>query len=186
MQSGLCQQPCVPSTARPSSLRPEPHAPHPPDSRVLFNSQVVAIDVDMAFFEPKMREILEQNCTRDEDCNFFDCFSKCDLRAHRCGAQRANSNLQVSGPSSRGGGPILWGCCPLGGALSSLGGPILSGGTLSSQGASWGGLVLSGGPSSRGALSSLGKPCPLGDPVLSGGTLSSGGHPILSEGSCPL
>ncbi|XP_017894833.1 PREDICTED: protein FAM69C [Capra hircus] len=56
---------------------------------------VVAIDVDMAFFEPKMREILEQNCTRDEDCNFFDCFSKCDLRVHRCGAQRANSNLQV-------------------------------------------------------------------------------------------
>ncbi|KAB1256161.1 Protein FAM69C [Camelus dromedarius] len=54
----------------------------------------VAIDVDMAFFEPKMREILEQNCTGDEDCNFFDCFSKCDLRVHRCGAQRANSNLQ--------------------------------------------------------------------------------------------
>uniref|UniRef100_A0A8C3X2U2 FAM69 protein-kinase domain-containing protein n=1 Tax=Catagonus wagneri TaxID=51154 RepID=A0A8C3X2U2_9CETA len=49
----------------------------------------------MAFFEPKMREILEQNCTGDEDCNFFDCFSKCDLRVHRCGAQRANSNLQV-------------------------------------------------------------------------------------------
>ncbi|TKC44804.1 hypothetical protein EI555_006829, partial [Monodon monoceros] len=56
---------------------------------------VVAIDVDMAFFEPKMREILEQNCTGDEDCNFFDCFSKCDLRVHRCGAQRTNSNLQV-------------------------------------------------------------------------------------------
>ncbi|XP_012581258.1 PREDICTED: protein FAM69C, partial [Condylura cristata] len=56
---------------------------------------VVAIDVDMAFFEPKMREILEQNCTGDEDCNFFDCFSKCDLRVHKCGAQRVNSNLQV-------------------------------------------------------------------------------------------
>ncbi|XP_058133088.1 divergent protein kinase domain 1C [Dasypus novemcinctus] len=56
---------------------------------------VVAIDVDMAFFEPKMREILEQNCTADEDCNFFDCFSKCDLRINRCGAQRVNSNLQV-------------------------------------------------------------------------------------------
>ncbi|XP_024610592.1 protein FAM69C [Neophocaena asiaeorientalis asiaeorientalis] len=55
---------------------------------------VVAIDVDMAFFEPKMREILEQNCTGDEDCNFFDCFSKCDLRVQRCGAQRTNSNLQ--------------------------------------------------------------------------------------------
>lgn len=58
--------------------------------------QVVAIDVDMAFFEPKMREILEQNCTGDEDCNFFDCFSKCDLRVNKCGAQRVNSNLQVS------------------------------------------------------------------------------------------
>ncbi|KAG8504372.1 Divergent protein kinase domain 1C [Galemys pyrenaicus] len=56
---------------------------------------VVAIDVDMAFFEPKMRELLEQNCTGDEDCNFFDCFSKCDLRVNRCGAERANSNLQV-------------------------------------------------------------------------------------------
>uniref|UniRef100_G3SUG4 FAM69 protein-kinase domain-containing protein n=1 Tax=Loxodonta africana TaxID=9785 RepID=G3SUG4_LOXAF len=57
--------------------------------------EVVAIDVDMAFFEPKMREILEQNCTGDEDCNFFDCFSKCDLQANKCGAQRVNSNLQV-------------------------------------------------------------------------------------------
>ncbi|ELK11130.1 hypothetical protein PAL_GLEAN10017173 [Pteropus alecto] len=59
---------------------------------------VVAIDVDMAFFEPKMREILEQNCTGDEDCNFFDCFSKCDLRVNKCGAQRVNSNLQVHSP----------------------------------------------------------------------------------------
>ncbi|XP_036891742.1 divergent protein kinase domain 1C [Sturnira hondurensis] len=56
---------------------------------------VVAIDVDMAFFEPKMREILGQNCTGDGDCSFFDCSSRCDLRANRCGAQRANSNLQV-------------------------------------------------------------------------------------------
>ncbi|CAK7306225.1 Divergent protein kinase domain 1C [Vulpes lagopus] len=56
---------------------------------------VVAIDVDMAFFEPKMREILEQNCTGDEDCNFFDCFSKCDLRVNKCGAERVNSNLEV-------------------------------------------------------------------------------------------
>nr|XP_060630964.1 divergent protein kinase domain 1C isoform X1 [Anolis sagrei ordinatus] len=56
---------------------------------------VVAIDVDMAFFEPKMRDILEQNCTGDQDCNFFDCFSKCDLRSRKCGAERANNNLQV-------------------------------------------------------------------------------------------
>lgn len=63
---------------------------------VFLGLQVVAIDVDMAFFEPKMRDILEQNCTGDEDCNFFDCFSKCDLRSRKCGAVRANNNLQVS------------------------------------------------------------------------------------------
>lgn len=63
---------------------------------------MVAIDVDMAFFEPKMREILEQNCTEDEDCNFFDCFSKCDFRVKKCGAQRVNSNLQVNSPESQG------------------------------------------------------------------------------------
>ncbi|XP_054140940.1 divergent protein kinase domain 1C isoform X1 [Melozone crissalis] len=56
---------------------------------------VVAIDVDMAFFEPKMRDILEQKCTGDEDCNFFDCFSKCNMKIRKCGAQRANNNLQV-------------------------------------------------------------------------------------------
>ncbi|MBN3287620.1 FA69C protein, partial [Polyodon spathula] len=56
---------------------------------------VVAIDVDMAFFEPKMRDILQQNCTNDEDCNFFDCFSKCDMQRNKCGAKRINSNLQV-------------------------------------------------------------------------------------------
>ena len=58
---------------------------------------MVAIDVDMAFFEPKMREILELICTGDRDCSFFDCFSRCDLRVNKCGAQRVNSNLQVSG-----------------------------------------------------------------------------------------
>lgn len=72
-----------------------------PSEHVTFDAllwlQVVAIDVDMAFFEPKMRDILEQNCAGDEDCNFFDCFSKCDLRSKKCGAERANNNLQVSG-----------------------------------------------------------------------------------------
>ncbi|XP_063781040.1 divergent protein kinase domain 1C [Pseudophryne corroboree] len=56
---------------------------------------VVAIDMDMAFFEPKMRNILEQKCTSDKDCNFFDCFSTCDLKTFMCGAQRENNNLQV-------------------------------------------------------------------------------------------
>lgn len=57
--------------------------------------QVVAIDVDMAFFEPKMRDILEQNCSSDDDCNFFDCLSSCDLNRRRCSPGRRNSNLQV-------------------------------------------------------------------------------------------
>ncbi|KAK5897690.1 hypothetical protein CgunFtcFv8_015172 [Champsocephalus gunnari] len=56
---------------------------------------VVAIDVDMAFFEPKMREILEQNCSSDDDCNFFDCSSRCETKKQRCSATRRNSNLQV-------------------------------------------------------------------------------------------
>ncbi|XP_013770740.1 divergent protein kinase domain 1C isoform X1 [Pundamilia nyererei] len=57
--------------------------------------QVVAIDVDMAFFEPKMRDILEQNCSSDDDCNFFDCSSRCNLSKRRCSPRRSNSNLQV-------------------------------------------------------------------------------------------
>ncbi|XP_047206471.1 divergent protein kinase domain 1C isoform X1 [Girardinichthys multiradiatus] len=56
---------------------------------------VVAIDVDMAFFEPKMRDILEQNCSNDDDCNFFDCSSRCDPVKHRCSPRRRNTNLQV-------------------------------------------------------------------------------------------
>lgn len=113
----------------------------PLERRVLFQLQVVAIDVDMAFFEPKMREILEQNCTGDEDCNFFDCFSKCDLRVQRCGAQRTNSNLQVSNAavlSGWGGGGRTLSSLPGGGTLSSLWGGTLSslGGTLFSLGAS--------------------------------------------------
>ncbi|XP_078123987.1 divergent protein kinase domain 1C isoform X2 [Sander vitreus] len=56
---------------------------------------VVAIDVDMAFFEPKMRDILDQNCSSDDDCNFFDCSSSCNLDKQRCHADRRNSNLKV-------------------------------------------------------------------------------------------
>ncbi|KAJ8337153.1 hypothetical protein SKAU_G00383730 [Synaphobranchus kaupii] len=56
---------------------------------------VVAIDVDMAFFEPKMQNVLEQTCTSDEDCNFFDCISKCDMKENKCSSKRVNSNLQV-------------------------------------------------------------------------------------------
>ncbi|KAM6900421.1 divergent protein kinase domain 1C [Xenentodon cancila] len=56
---------------------------------------VVAIDVDMAFFEPKMRDILEQNCSSDDDCNFFDCASRCHPVKRRCSPHRSNSNLQV-------------------------------------------------------------------------------------------
>ncbi|XP_032407896.1 divergent protein kinase domain 1C [Xiphophorus hellerii] len=56
---------------------------------------VVAIDVDMAFFEPKMRDILEQNCSSDDDCNFFDCWSRCEAQRRRCSPRRRNTNLQV-------------------------------------------------------------------------------------------
>lgn len=51
--------------------------------------------MDMAFFEPKMRDILDQNCSSDDDCNFFDCSSRCDLIKRRCSPRRRNSNLQA-------------------------------------------------------------------------------------------
>lgn len=51
--------------------------------------------MDMAFFEPKMRDLLDQNCSSDEDCSFFDCSSRCDLIKRRCSPRRHNSNLQV-------------------------------------------------------------------------------------------
>ncbi|XP_061522159.1 divergent protein kinase domain 1C [Phycodurus eques] len=56
---------------------------------------VVAIDVDMAFFQPKMEDILDRKCSGDDDCGFFDCVSSCDLGARRCRRRRANTNLQV-------------------------------------------------------------------------------------------
>lgn len=76
--------------------KPTPHAgdvAHPAVTWLCL--QVVAIDVDMAFFEPKMRDILEQNCSSDDDCNFFDCSSSCDPNRRRCSPGRRNSNLQV-------------------------------------------------------------------------------------------
>ena len=100
---------------------------------------------------------------------------------------------------------------PLGGALSSLGGAILSGGPVLSGGGHplgrpcplWGALsslgwpVLSGGPCPLGdpvpggALSSQGGPCSLGDPVPGGALSSLGGpcplgNPVLWGGPCPL
>uniref|UniRef100_A0A8C6SP63 Divergent protein kinase domain 1C n=1 Tax=Neogobius melanostomus TaxID=47308 RepID=A0A8C6SP63_9GOBI len=56
---------------------------------------VVAIDVDMAFFEPRLRAVLEQNCSCDDDCTFFDCWSHCDPHTLRCSPYRSNSNLQA-------------------------------------------------------------------------------------------
>ncbi|XP_066292955.1 divergent protein kinase domain 1C-like [Branchiostoma lanceolatum] len=57
---------------------------------------IQAIDVDMAFFETKMRGILGQgNCTKNEDCDFVYCTSSCDLSRRRCSEHRANNNLQA-------------------------------------------------------------------------------------------
>ncbi|XP_035694196.1 divergent protein kinase domain 1C-like [Branchiostoma floridae] len=57
---------------------------------------IQAIDVDMAFFEMKMRGILgQENCTKNEDCEFFDCLSTCDLQRKRCSKHRSNNNLQA-------------------------------------------------------------------------------------------
>ncbi|XP_066290139.1 divergent protein kinase domain 1C-like [Branchiostoma lanceolatum] len=57
---------------------------------------IQAIDVDMAFFETKMRRILGQkSCTTNADCEFVHCASTCDLTRRRCSKHRSNNNLQA-------------------------------------------------------------------------------------------
>jgi len=57
---------------------------------------VRAIDVDMAIFENRLESDLSySNCTKHDDCSFFDCHGWCDVAAKRCFGIRTNNNLQV-------------------------------------------------------------------------------------------
>ena len=61
------------------------------------NLEVKAIDVDLIYSPNRMKEILTQpRCTSDDECDFFDCVSKCDVAAGQCTHDLITNNLQVS------------------------------------------------------------------------------------------
>ncbi|XP_072013238.1 divergent protein kinase domain 1C-like [Amphiura filiformis] len=57
--------------------------------------QVKAIDIDISFFTPQMRDYLQQpDCTADEECDFFDCHGACNKSTQKCLDVRTNNNFQ--------------------------------------------------------------------------------------------
>lgn len=61
------------------------------------NFQVKAIDVDLIYSPNRMDEILPQpSCSKDEECDFFDCRSKCDVERKKCTTTHITNNLMVS------------------------------------------------------------------------------------------
>lgn len=59
--------------------------------------EIKPIDVDLILTKDRSNLFLHQpSCTKDSDCEFFDCISKCDMRKKKCLAKRATSNLQVN------------------------------------------------------------------------------------------
>ena len=58
--------------------------------------EVKMIDVDMILTKNKAHLFLPQpNCTKDEDCDFFDCVSMCDVKQKKCLSKQITSNFQV-------------------------------------------------------------------------------------------
>lgn len=61
------------------------------------DDKIKLIDVDMILTRDKANVFLPQpNCSKDSDCDFFDCISMCDTNKGKCLAKRINSNLQVN------------------------------------------------------------------------------------------
>jgi len=58
--------------------------------------RVKAIDVDLVYSQNRIDEILPQpKCVKDEDCDFFDCISQCDMESRLCTNKSLTNNLQV-------------------------------------------------------------------------------------------
>ena len=60
------------------------------------DGRVKVIDVDTVFFLGDLLNQFTGNCTRHEDCDFFDCQALCDVDTHHCKKKVLNNNLQVS------------------------------------------------------------------------------------------
>jgi len=59
-------------------------------------SNVKAIDVDLVYGSKKIETVLTSSaCTRDRDCEFFDCLSKCNVVVKKCTNVSLANNLQV-------------------------------------------------------------------------------------------
>ena len=59
--------------------------------------EIKLIDVDLILTKEKAEMFLPQpNCSKDADCDFFDCVSKCHVKKGKCLAKRITSNIQVS------------------------------------------------------------------------------------------
>ncbi|XP_046550608.1 divergent protein kinase domain 1C-like [Haliotis rubra] len=59
------------------------------------DGQVKLIDTDTVFYDSKMLdELALGNCSRNNECNFFDCRGWCDAKTGSCAKFRINNNLQ--------------------------------------------------------------------------------------------
>ena len=67
------------------------------DFGVTKEDKVVIIDNDMIFTKTILDDYMSQpKCKMDQDCDFFDCKSKCDMKIGKCTKQMKTNNLQVS------------------------------------------------------------------------------------------
>ena len=63
--------------------------------------EVLAIDMDISFFEKQMHYMAIQQakakkkCQKHEDCDFMSCWSECDMEQNICKPELYSSNLQV-------------------------------------------------------------------------------------------
>lgn len=59
------------------------------------NGEVTLIDTDCAmFYDPLIESFFRANCSKHEDCDFFDCHGYCDGLKGQCVQVRTNNNLQ--------------------------------------------------------------------------------------------
>ena len=61
---------------------------------------VAPIDVDIAWLEPQMKQVMigesRVNCSSNEDCHFISCLGRCDLTTKKCEPHSYSNNLIVS------------------------------------------------------------------------------------------
>ena len=67
------------------------------DFGVREDNSIIVIDYDMIFIKNVLDNFMSQpDCERNEDCDFFDCKSQCDLKRRKCTSNMSTNNLQVS------------------------------------------------------------------------------------------